>query len=298
MNKHAYLIMAHHNQGQLRKLIELLDNERNDIFVHVDRKAVGFNADEWRDVCRHSALVFLDDRIDVRWGGVSLIRCEMNLLKSAVANGEYLYYHLLSGADLPIKTQAEIHDFFDRHNGTEFINYWERNSILKKRFNYYSPFPEGERTFITRRINHLAIKLQRYFGYSINRDIDFRYASQWFSITDRMAKYVLSREEWIESVFKHTVLCDEVFLATVAWNSPYREYIYMKDESSPKDANLSNMRFIDWTRGESIRHPWTFRADDWELLMSVPHLWARKFDEKLDPQIIDRIYNHLKTEHQ
>lgn len=38
-NKHAYLIMAYDNFEQLRKLIEVLDDERNFLFVHIDKKA-------------------------------------------------------------------------------------------------------------------------------------------------------------------------------------------------------------------------------------------------------------------
>ena len=57
--------------------------------------------------------------------------------------------------------------------------------------------------------------------------------------------------------------------------------------------NTANMRFIDWTRGESVRHPWVFRADDLDLLMRVPHFWARKFDERVDAEIIDLIYGQL-----
>lgn len=37
-NKHAYLIMAHQNFEQLAILLELLDDIRNDIFIHVDKK--------------------------------------------------------------------------------------------------------------------------------------------------------------------------------------------------------------------------------------------------------------------
>ena len=55
-----------------------------------------------------------------------------------------------------------------------------------------------------------------------------------------------------------------------------------------------NLRLIDWTRGKSIRHPWVFLAGDWDLLMSAPYFWARKFDERVDEQIIDRIYAQLK----
>ncbi len=56
------------------------------------------------------------------------------------------------------------------------------------------------------------------------------------------------------------------------------------------------MRFIDWTRGESVRHPWTFREDDFDLLQSVDHFWARKFDENVDEEIIDKLYNKLKVD--
>ena len=36
MDRHAYLIMAYNNWDLLKKLLILLDDERNDIFVHID----------------------------------------------------------------------------------------------------------------------------------------------------------------------------------------------------------------------------------------------------------------------
>ena len=36
---HAYLIMAHKNIEQLKKLLKLLDAPDNDIFLHIDKKA-------------------------------------------------------------------------------------------------------------------------------------------------------------------------------------------------------------------------------------------------------------------
>lgn len=38
--KHAYCIMAHGNWEQLQMLITVLDDERNDIFLHIDKKAL------------------------------------------------------------------------------------------------------------------------------------------------------------------------------------------------------------------------------------------------------------------
>ena len=36
--KHAYLIMAHHEFEVLGKLVQAIDDKRNDIFIHFDAK--------------------------------------------------------------------------------------------------------------------------------------------------------------------------------------------------------------------------------------------------------------------
>ena len=88
MKRHAYLILAHRNFSQLKKLVELLDDERNDIFIHVDSKAE-FDPHGWTGTCRHSALTFISPRIRVNWGGVSIMRAELALLKAATSAGKY-----------------------------------------------------------------------------------------------------------------------------------------------------------------------------------------------------------------
>lgn len=295
MGKHAYLILAHKNFGQLRRMIEMLDHPLNDIYVHVDAKAKDFREEDFRGAVNHSRLIFLPNRISVNWGGVSIMRSEIALLKEASRNGKYDYYHLLSGMDLPIKPQEKVHEFFDRHKGKEFLNLWEFKKSTLSRFRYYTIFPEGEGRFRTRIVNHIFKGLQMAVGYRINRDVDFRFGSQWFSITDVLARYVIEKEDWLEKVFRHTSTCDEIFLPTLVCNSPFRDNLYVPTPvKSQKEVNYSNMRFIDWTRGESIRHPWTFRADDMPLLESTGHLWARKFDENVDSEIIDKLYKKLK----
>ncbi len=294
MKRHAYLILAHNNFAQLRKLIELLDDPRNDIFIHIDKKAK-FNPQKgWNTVCKYSKLTFLQKRLKVNWGGASIMHSEIALLKAATSAGNYDYYHLLSGMDLPIKDQDTIHAFFSKNAGKEFIDYWEVNDDMMNRVIWYTPFNERERNFIFHAINKTCRILQKIAGHSINQNIDFKYASQWFSITDGLAKYIISKEEWLTEVFDHTIICDEIFLPTVTWMSPFKDNIFGMNDGH-QNGN-GNMRFIDWSRGGDIRHPWTFRNDDWERLMNVPYLWARKFNEKVDNEIIDRIYRKLKKD--
>lgn len=40
MDKHAYCIMVHGNWQQLQLLINALDDVRNDIYLHVDKKSL------------------------------------------------------------------------------------------------------------------------------------------------------------------------------------------------------------------------------------------------------------------
>lgn len=122
MGKHAYLIIAHNKFEQLKMLCEMLDFEQNDIYMHIDAHVTDFDADSFRPSLRHSKMKFAE-RTRVNWGGYSQIQAELNLLKAAANSGEdYSYYHLLSGADLPLRPAQEIWGFFEQR-GTEFIHF-------------------------------------------------------------------------------------------------------------------------------------------------------------------------------
>ena len=66
MQKHAYLIMAHSDWSLLSKLLYTLDDKRNDIYLHVDKKAT-FQLD---DIYHPTQSGFvLVPRTAVSWGG-------------------------------------------------------------------------------------------------------------------------------------------------------------------------------------------------------------------------------------
>lgn len=292
--RHAYLIIAHNQFELLKKLIALLDDERNDIYIHADKKMKSFNVTELSAVCKKSSLYVLPKRFSVHWGGYSIIRVEMELLKAATLQRNYAYYHLLSGVCLPIKSQDVIHRFFDENKGTEFIDLWKLKKTTYSRFHYYTVLPEGERNFLTRLLNNAVKGILMLLHIKMNKDVDFRYGSQWFSITDGFARYITSQEAWVNNVFSHSSTCDEVFVPTLLFKSPYANNVSAQRDNN--DRAIGNMRFIDWTRGTSIRHPYTFTIEDYDLLMSVPHLFARKFSLQTDNMIVDRIYEKLKAD--
>ena len=120
--KQAYLIEAHKCDEMLLTLLRMLDVPWNDIFIHMDSKNTDYQPETVE--CRMKyAKVFHAKRHSVVWGGVSQVKAELVLLKTAVAHGPYQHYHLISGVDLPIQTQEDIRAFFEANPDREFVHF-------------------------------------------------------------------------------------------------------------------------------------------------------------------------------
>ena len=79
--KHAWLVIAHNEFEILQMLIDALDHPGSDIYVHIDKKVKNIP----RLRAGKSNLYVLERRLDVRWGSVSQIECELLLMSEAVA---------------------------------------------------------------------------------------------------------------------------------------------------------------------------------------------------------------------
>ena len=286
MKKHAYLIMAHTQPELLKKLLKMLDNERNDIYLHIDSKAKDYPLDEIAAVLQKSKCIFTE-RTDVKWGSYSQIHCEMVLLKEAVKT-EHAYYHLLSGMDLPIKSQEQIFAFFEKYKGLEFVD--EDGATISEaalsRVKYTHKF-YGKAGSVKDILGALSVKGQKLLGVDKTQkygNIIFQKGRNWFSITHGLAKLVVEKEDWIQEVFGQSVCGDELFLQTVARNSEYAEKI-CNPNTMPE---VPDTRYIDWKRG-SNNNPYVFRKDDFEELKNALGLFARKFDLNVDKKIVEKL---------
>lgn len=277
--KHAYLILAHHEFDLLRTLIRCLDDPRNDIYVHIDRKAGALPELH----AERSALRILGRRIDVRWGDYSVVEAEFALFEAARKNGPYAYYHLLSGADLPLKRQDDIHRFFEANAGMEFIGYTltEMTPELVRKVQRWHLFPKDfrNRSQVKRIVRALWIRCQELAGWKRNRQIDFKKGSQWVSVTEAMADRFLAQRDWARKVFRNTFCADEIVFQTLCWNSPLRSRLY-----DTRDDGRGCMRAIGWR--DHVLIDWS--AGDYETLAASPALFARKFNNT-DPAFIERI---------
>ena len=293
--RHAYLITAHNKKAQLLTLLRLLDDPMNDVYLHIDRKARGFDEAELAAAAPRCRVRFVP-RLDARWGSEVFIDAIVSLIALA-SEEEHAFYHLLSGVDLPLKTQREIRAFFDAHAGREFVSFeretakpaviegriarwhWQRpvNPFLKK---------------LDRRLAPAFDSLQKLLHIDRIKDapVVFQKGGVWFSITHALARYVAEAMPRYRAYYRASSCADEIWLQTLVANSPFMERrAFMGWDDEP----AATMRYVDWSGGGAS--PRTLTSADYDALMESGMLFARKFDENRDADVIQKISETILT---
>ena len=283
--KYAYLIAAHNEYLVLNKLIETLDDENNDIYIHVDQKATDFQEKEIYKVAKKSRITFINRR-SVTWGGYSQIQLELDLLKASTETF-HDYYHFISGVDFPIKDKIFIDDFFIKNYGMEFIHYddFDSSCDIKYRINQYHLNQEkiGRTKGFLKLLDNVYVNIQKLCGVSRMKkyNLEYKKGANWFSITHECALFILENEQMIKKMFSKSICADELFVQTIVYNSKFKERLYVKKETN----KYSNMRYVDWKRG----NPYIFKKEDYDELISNENIFARKFSSNIDIDIINML---------
>lgn len=277
--KHAYLIIAHNEWGLLQTLIDCIDDERNDIYVHIDSKIQ--NLPELHT--KKSVLHVLSERVNVYWGDLSVVKAEYKLFREAAMTDTYEYYHLMSGVDLPLKSQDYIHRFFKLNKGKEFIGFstYDCADEIRTKACYWHLFPRDfkNKSLIKHVLRTGSLKVQKVLHLTRNGNENLRKGTQWVSVTDDFVRMMLSAESYVMKTFGHSFCPDEMYKQTLCWNSGFRQRIY--DYS---DEGNGCMRAIGWRNGELV----DWRASDYDALKNSPALFARKFNSR-DMDFINKI---------
>lgn len=287
MSKHAYMIMAHHRSDLLQYLLDALDDERNVIIVHIDKKSRMQDKDFF---CKKSKLVFLEP-MNVNWGGFSQVKCTLELMKKALSLGPFSYYHFLTGSNYPLRNQNYIHSFFEENTGYEFIGFDQLNSF-ESRVMYYIPFAEaGKLRGVKGRLIHYSrvffLCLQKVF--LVNRlksqKLIIKKGCAYYSLTEDLLELIVQNEKNITKLLKYTLCGDEIFVQTIAYNSSFRNKIY-----NDKNEWQGCMRDLAWPSNiVGNRVGMNYSMKDLDFLLHSDKLFAMKFESPDGIQVIQHI---------
>ena len=124
----------------------------------------------------------------------------------------------------------------------------------------------------------VKIKRRKFFK-------EYYKGSQWFSITEAFAKYILTFHNILKSDFRLTFASDEMILPTLVMNSSFKDNLYIKRFDNSMEQNL---RYIIFKEGI----PKTLDLEDYDAMISSGCIFGRKFSGK-HMDVIDMISDHI-----
>ena len=241
----AYLISAHTDAPQLKRLIESLHPDAQ-FFVHIDKKV---DINQFTSIIRGYNIHFIENRIDVRWGTILEVEYQMALLKEAIDFPMYFdKIFFLSGMDYPLWSNEHILDFLDHNRNkeiiqgicmdTEFINGKQRMLYSVSR-----PFVDNKRLSNTwnMRLGVLLRKYRKFKGkrkkleFVVTPDVGCHPSvlpqperwklykgSAWWCISEELAEYVYgvyTECPEVKEYFKDSFGSAETLIQTIVFNT-------------------------------------------------------------------------------
>lgn len=279
---HAYCLMAHNHWTQLQRLIDIIDDERNDIYLHIDAKCIDAFHRSASIKTRFSVLYIIENPVNVAWGDISLCDAEVRLFTKVVeSNVDYQYVHLLSGSDLPTMNQDKIHEFFDCRDD-EFIDV-RYNPEFKKRIKYYHFFVRDCRdNVIKNMLRRLLLLPQMIFVDRLKHaPLKYAYGSEWCSLTMRAVRELVSKYGHYRQMFEKSTCSDELYkqMILIAAKRPFR---------IAKEGSLRYVRFDNQNASPKV-----ISMRDFNEIFQSGCIFARKFEE--NTEVYERVCRLLSS---
>ncbi|WP_416444076.1 beta-1,6-N-acetylglucosaminyltransferase [Leeuwenhoekiella sp. A16] len=276
MHYKIYFILAHKKPYQVQELIDLLDDEKSMFFIHIEKKV---DITSFKKICNENVL-FLEKRFKCGWGSFNLVKATLSGFEEISAymkrKEPSSTYHilLLSGEDLPLKSNNDISVFLEKNITKSFIKYWKlpyegwyKGGLFRLENVYYFNYLKYPTLNykINRLIKKLGIKSLKP-AEKLKKSqphLHFYGGTQWMIISQDLTDFIVqisTKNIKFLNNFKYSLAPDEIYFQTlvnnfvhnleientathlVKFNShkPHPEYLTVKDL---QEANLDEFIF-------------------------------------------------------
>jgi len=306
-----YLILAHKNPHQLPRLIERLSSPDTSFIVHVDKKVPLHSFQNETRFLDNIYYIDEQERIKVAWGDISIVEATMTMINKVLTFERTGYVILLSGQDYPIKSNHFIRNFLKNNYGQNFLtsdkiptNLLTDGGVDRIEEYNFHPFKEQEKRvhfpsiydknfYTIKTLKNLALLLMTKERKSISLIFKKRrfphyltpYAGdQWWALpieTIRFIKAFLEEHPSYLTYHRLTNIPDEIFFNSIVYTR------------CPKETLKDSLTYTNWEKNLNSPHPLVFHLRDFHELLNKPHAFARKFDETIDKNILDKIDRDL-----
>lgn len=268
----AYLILVHRLPDQFKRLFTAVYEPSNFYLIHIDKKAsleIGLEVTAFLEKYPNVHILKSENVI---WGGYSMVQAELDGMNYLLnMDSKWDYFINLSGQDYPLKSQKIIKDFLSKNNGKSYIKFADQEKVRPDTMNRIENYFEESVDSISEKTH------KREFM----KDVIPYIGGQWMILTRDCCEFICNNIEVkkFEDYYLNTLIADESFFQTVLMNTSF-DGILVDDDK----------RAIIWIPDGDIKlRPKTFTGTDLDFLQKGTHLFARKFDDNIDDQIINSI---------
>jgi hypothetical protein len=294
--KIAYIVLAYKNPDQLGRLIQTLINKDSAFYLHIDKKS---NISDFRGVLsklNKSTKITMLPRINSYWGGPGILTAILHGLDKILHDGNYNRIVLISGQDYPIKSISYIFNYFEINESKNFIPHfklpseiWGEEGMTRiKNYHFrihgkiYTYPPQSSPIHIYSKIFYLLLKIRFRKAREFPEGLQPYGGFSGWKITAEAAKEVMDfinkRPDYLK-YHKYTKCADEIFFQTILLNS--------KNEALRNSFINDDLTFIKWK--ENMPNPEILTKSDYDAIKKSNALFARKFDPRIDSEILDMI---------
>lgn len=291
--KHAILVTAYKKVNQLIRLIEALNDDDFEFYIHIDKKSSIAEADIER--LRTIKQVKLIDKVyDINWGSYNHLKAFLYLAQQAVKDHKVSYLHAVTGQDYPIKSAKQIKEFFELNKGKEYLDNspfpvkgWPGGGL--DRIVYHNLYDKlNPSSKYQGKLIKLLIDIQKAF--SIKRKLPVNMSSlyggsTYWTLTRECISYVfdyMDANPTFAKMFENSFCAEEIFFQTIVMNSPF------------KDKVINNhLRYINWEYKNGSM-PAILDNDDFDGIIKTDAIFARKFDSPVSDHLFEKINSYIK----
>jgi hypothetical protein len=273
--KIAYLILCHKAPEQVIHLVKRLNDQGVIIVIHVDSRSNDMRA-KLASALRSFPNVYFAKQYRCYWGRFGIVRATLSCIEEALKH-QFDYAILLSGQDYPLKSNAEINNFFSRNSGSEFI---ESFALLKP--NRWSAHG-GAYQASYRALGFTLAFRSRFIHTPWMRKFPLTYephgGSQWWALSRGALQHifeVVKTHPYYSIFFKFTFIPDETFFHSIISNSKYASRI---------DRHITYTDF-----GQPLPpYPKILDLTDLPILKKGEWIFGRKFDHVKSAKLVEKL---------
>lgn len=292
----AYLVLAHADPVHFGRLLRRLSDPRVRFIVHVDAKA---RQDAFeRAAASVPNVVFVSDRVRVRWAAFSMVEAMLRLIEVGLAATDERCSHfvLLSGADYPIAPNDRILDVLQREPRRQYLRRFDilacgdARQIRRVRGHHFREW--ADRHTIWRKPLFALERALDLFPRRMPQQLRMTSGSQWWALSRDFAAYCAKTARADPSFcasFRQMFAPDEIFFHTILDNSPYADQAepiepYLDVTALGGPWQYGNLHFLNAI--EPIR-----TAEEARAIFSShgDKLFARKFLSAVSAEALDTI---------